>query len=61
MTKKTIKTAAVIFAAVLMMCGCSTKTDTKEDTSSAAINAEKAANITAEELLADILTELKKK
>ena len=54
MTKKMIKTAAVIFAAVLMMCGCSTKTDTKEDTSSAAINAEKAANITAEELLADI-------
>lgn len=56
MTKKTIKTAAVIFAAVLMMCGCSANNDTKTDTSSAA-STEKAADITAEELLADISSE----
>lgn len=52
-TKKTIKTAALILTAMLMMCGCSTNNNTKADTSSAA-GTEKAADISAEELLADI-------
>ncbi|MCR5539402.1 MAG: DUF4358 domain-containing protein [Ruminococcus sp.] len=55
MTKKTIKTAAVIFAAMLMMCGCSANNKAKED--SPAANTEKAADITAEEMLADISSE----
>ena len=52
-TKKTIKTAALILTAMLMMCGCSANNDTKTDTSSAT-GTEKAADISAEELLADI-------
>jgi len=53
-TKKTIKTAALILTAMLMMCGCSANNNTKADTSSAAAGTEKAADISAEELLADI-------
>lgn len=56
MTKKS-KTAAVILAAMILLCGCSAAGKAEKDSTAASAGTENKADISAEELLADISSE----